>query len=294
MAYAVVGGTGQVGASCIDELLARGEPVRVQSRDPEKHRDRFAGAELYRFDLVYDEPPADLWTDVKAMLLVRPPAIADVGRHIVPVLESARAAGVEHVVFLSVLGAHRIPVIPHHKIEREITRIGFTADFLRAGFFMQNLVSPLGDWIKDERRIVVPAGNGAASFVDARDIGRAAARLLTGEVAVGGRHRHARVGHDITGPRALTHEEVAATMTEELGRPIGYEPPGYFAFIHAAVERGWERPYARLVARLYLTIRLGLSQRVTDDTRMILGEDARTVREFVHDFRDVWLPAANK
>ncbi|MEX2444277.1 MAG: NmrA family NAD(P)-binding protein [Alkalispirochaeta sp.] len=289
MAYVIIGGTGQVGSACVQELIDRGEPVRVQSRDPEKNRDQFPEADWHRFDLVRDEPPVDLWTDVKAMLLVRPPAISNVGRYIVPVLASAHAAGVEHVVFVSVLGAHRIPMIPHYKIEREITRIGFTADFLRAGFFMQNLVSPLGDWIREERRIVVPAGKGAASFVDARDIGRAAALLLTGEVTVGGRQRHERVGHDVTGSRALTHEEVAAIMSEELDQPIEYDAPGYFAFIRTATERGWERPYARLVARLYLTIRLGLSQRVTDDLRRILGKGARSVREFIHDYRDCWL-----
>ncbi len=289
MAYVIIGGTGQVGSACVQELLARGERVRVQSRDPEKNRDQFPEAEWYRFDLVRDEPSAELWTDVKAMLLVRPPAIADVRRYIVPLLESARTAGVEHVVFLSVSGAHRIPIIPHHKIERAITALGFTADFLRAGFFMQNLMVPLGDWIRTEQRIVVPAGAGAASFVDARDIGRAAARLLTGEVVGGGRRRRERVAYDVTGSQALTHYEVAAIMSEELGRTIEYDSPGYFAFIRTAVERGWDPPYARLVARLYLTIRLGLSRRVTDDARKLLGEEPRSVRDFVRDYRDHWL-----
>ncbi len=289
MAYVVIGGTGQVGSACVQELLVRGKRVRVQSRDPEKYRHQFPQAEWYRLDLQRDIPTADFWADVDAMFLVRPPAISDVRRHIVPLLESARAAGVAHIVFLSVLGAHRIPMIPHHKIEREIMRLGFTADFLRAGFFMQNLVSPLGDWIREERRIVVPAGNGAASFVDARDIGVAAARLLTGEVALGGRSRRACVGHDVTGPRAITHSQVAAMMSEELGRPIEYAAPGYFAFIRAALDRGWETSYARLVARLYLTIRLGLSRQVTNDLPSILGEDSRSMEGFLRDYRSCWL-----
>jgi uncharacterized protein YbjT (DUF2867 family) len=62
-------------------------------------------------------------------------------------------------VFLSVAGAERNVVVPHHRVERHLRRdpIGWTV--LRPSFFAQNLSGAYRDDIRGGR-IVVPAGDG--------------------------------------------------------------------------------------------------------------------------------------
>ncbi|MEH1794957.1 SDR family oxidoreductase [Nostoc sp.] len=56
-------------------------------------------------------------------------------RQIAPALNAAKLAGVEHIVFVSLLGAERNRFVPHAKIERYIEQLGIPATFLRASFF---------------------------------------------------------------------------------------------------------------------------------------------------------------
>lgn len=86
---------------------------------------------------------------------------------------------------------------------------------LRASFFMQNLLEVHRPDIVEHGEIFVPAGNGKTSFVDARDIGEAAAIVLT-------ESGHVNQAYDLTGPEALDYGEVATIFSDVLGRSITY------------------------------------------------------------------------
>ena len=95
-------------------------------------------AELVRFDFEKPESWGRAFEDIDALFLVRPPEIARVHRHITPAIDAAERVGVEHVVFLSVLGAEKNPLLPHRRIGRHLQGTDLTYTFLRASFFMQN------------------------------------------------------------------------------------------------------------------------------------------------------------
>ena len=71
--------------------------------------------------------------------VVRPPALSRV-RDLAPALRAGSAAGLRHVVFLSVQGADKIPFLPHAGIERWLRTSSMAWTFLRPSFFVQNLV----------------------------------------------------------------------------------------------------------------------------------------------------------
>jgi hypothetical protein len=48
---------------------------------------------------------------------VRPPQLGNVRRDLLPALDAARRTGVRQVVFLSLQGAERNPVVPHAEVE---------------------------------------------------------------------------------------------------------------------------------------------------------------------------------
>ena len=61
--------------------------------------------EVVPFDFTRPATLAPTLRGVTGLLLVRPPAISDVRRYLLPVVRAAVAGGVEHVVFLSLQAA---------------------------------------------------------------------------------------------------------------------------------------------------------------------------------------------
>ena len=208
----VTGATGNVGAALIEQLCGRDVRIVAAVRDVERARQRLgAGLEYAQFDFARPET-YNAFDGVDRLFLVRPPEIADVRRVIAPAIDAARRAGVRQVVFLSLLGVERNPIVPHYRIEKALRESGMAWTSLRASYFMQNL-----DTIhrEDVRRgtIVVPAGVGKTSFIDVRDIAAVGALALTED---GHEHR----GYSLTGARALGYHEAARQFTAVLGRPI--------------------------------------------------------------------------
>ena len=283
-AILVTGATGTVGAEVVRLLTAGGSAVRAASRAARRAAasgDAPGDVPGAATPVVLDfHDPAtfrDALDGVDRVFLVRPPALADVRRWMVPFLAAARAAGVSHVVFLSLLGAERNPVVPHRRLERELEARGPAYTFLRASFFMQNLLTTHLD---DVRRgeLVVPAGRGRTSFVDARDVAAAAVQALTTP-------GHDRRAYALTGGEALTYDEVAATLSAELRRPVAYRRPSLARFVRHMRGAGHPADFVLVTAAIYTAARLGLAARVTDDLPRLLGRAPIALREFVRDHR---------
>jgi uncharacterized protein YbjT (DUF2867 family) len=261
--------------------------VRGAVRRPHIVRERFGSnegrLEAVPFDFDGSQPPPSLFQNVAGILLIRPPQVGDVKDKMFPFLRAAREAGVSRIVFLSLLGAQWIPFIPHRKLEKEIRRLGFDYTFVRAGFFMQNLENVLAGFIRNDHELPVPAGESRTSFVDARDLGEAAARLLLSDTPPR--------TVELTGTESLTYHDVARILTKEIGTTISYTKPRTSAFTSRATASGWDPSYTTLVSRLYLTVRLGMASKVTDDLGKLLGRPPRLLSDYVSDRREVWLRA---
>lgn len=282
MRFLIVGATGDVGSATVRTLLSSGDELRALTRDPQR-QEPAAGLEWRSFSFSPEPPPPELFAGVEGMLFIRPATVSDVPGLIEPFLRAAVAAGVGHIVFLSVLGADRIPFIPHYQIERLLTELDCATDMLRASFFMQNLTTVFGAWIRDAGELVVPAGGGRTSFVDTRDIGEAAARILR-------RGASGRQAWTITGPAAISHAELARRMEQTFDVRIPYRRVGNRRFVREATARGWDRDYARFVSRIYLTVRFGLSRTVSADLESLLGRPATGIDRFLADHRGQLLP----
>ena len=283
----VTGATGNVGRVVVEQLLTAGRRVRAAGRSTESVRRMFGQrVEAVALDFTDEMTWPGVFDGVRQMFLLRPPHLGKPKTQIIPALEYARASGVEQVVFLSVQGTEKNKAVPHAAIEAWLRASGAAWTFVRASFFHQNLSTTHLTDIRDRDEIVVPAGRGATAFVDAEDVGAVGAAALLDPPA------HRNTAWTVTGNEALSYEQVARILADELGRPIRYARPGIFRYLgHARRTLGMPWGMALVTAAIYTTARLGLAGGLSGTVREVLGRDPISFAEFAHRERDIWKPA---
>lgn len=279
----VLGATGNLGGAAARSLLASGHAIRVGDTDPDRLRTRFRAAETVHLNLLRPETFPDAVAGAAGLFLIRPPAIAKVGPTLNALIDAARRADVKHVVFVSVTGADTNRVVPHHRVEQHLRAAAPDWTILRPGFFAQNLADAYREDIRRSNRIYVPAGGGRVAFVDTEDVGAAAAAVFADPAG------HRGAGYTLTGPQAVTFDEVAALLTDALGRPIHYQPagiPGYLRHL-----RRTHMPLAQCLVQtvLHAGLRSGQAARVDTTLGRLLGRPPRTLRHYIDDHRQTWI-----
>lgn len=266
----VIGASGLVGREVVKGLESFEADYRVTSRHPNTK-------DIY---LDFDKPETlgPALEGVRKLFFIRPPELADAQKYFLPLIEAAVEKNIQHIVFLSLLGAEKNPIVPHSKIEKLILKSGIPYTFLRPSFFMQNLITQHGQELKEDHDIFVPAGRGKTSFIDVRDIGEVAAKVL---IETG----HEYKGYSLTGSEALSYAEVAKILTEETGIDIHYSNPSVHKFRARMKEKGIPTAFITVMIGIYFTAKVGLAKKVTLDLEHLLGKKPITIRQFAHDFR---------
>jgi uncharacterized protein YbjT (DUF2867 family) len=278
----VTGATGNVGAPIVKLLHEAGQPVRAAVSSPQsaaRLADPAVPWAVFDFNDSQTYPAA--FAGVDRLFLMRPPQISDVDRSIKPVIDYATANGMRQIVFLSLIGAEKNKVVPHAGVEKLLMAGPVPYTLLRAGFFMQNLSTTHQLDIVEHDDVFVPAGKGKTAFVDTRDLAAVAAVALTTP-------GHENKAYPLTGSESLDYGEVAAILSEVLGRPIVYSDPSLPRFAWRMHERGHAWAYVGVMSAIYTTTRLGMAETVHPDLQNLLGRPPITFRQFAKDTADVW------
>lgn len=278
----VTGAAGNVGSTVVGQLLERGLRVRAADIDLSRLPD---GAEPVRLDLTDPTTFAPALRGVDRLFLIRPPAIARVKPTLNALIDVAAQAGVEQVVFSSVAGAQDNRIVPHHRVEQHLMASPMGWTMLRPGFFAQNLASAYRTDICDHDRIHVPAADGRVAFIDTRDLGEVAAIVLADPT------RHIGQGYTLTGPRAVTFDQVAAMLTDQLGRTIRYEPASVFGYLRHLGHLGLPVAQRLVQTILHTGLRRGDAETVDPTIEELLGRPARDLTTYIADHQQLWQPA---
>ncbi|GAA0952674.1 NAD(P)H-binding protein [Nonomuraea longicatena] len=190
------------------------------------------------------------------------------------VIDLAGKAGVAQVVTVSVRGARPgglLGIGAHGEIDRHLRASGIPHAILQPTGYLQNLPAEVRDG-----RFHGSYGPARVNYLDARDIADVAAVLLTGEPVPG-------ADYALTGSESLTHEEIAAVLSEVTGRDIRYvDLPE--AELRARLEsEGVPESVARDLPRLMASLNWSQTTSVIRDTT---GRDPRTLAEFAAEFHD--------
>ena len=131
-------------------------------------------------------------------------------------VDAAAAAGVKHIVYLSVMNAAPdatfILAHDHFHTEQHIRNLGVPFTFLRASLYTDNVPQ----CVSADDVIRAPAGEGRAAWVTRDDIADVAVAVLTGTGHVGRTY-------NVTGPEALTMAETAERLSAAVKRKIVYQ-----------------------------------------------------------------------
>ena len=218
MTFGVTGATGRIGSELVRELRARGLAVRALVHTPARAT-ALTGQQVEMVPGDFADPDSldRAVAGVEQVFLLSPPHPHQVQLQ-GNLVQAAQRAGVRHIVKLSALGASPDWPLPiprwHWETEQQIEQAGFAFTHLRPNYFMQMILT-LAPQVIQQGTLVVPAGAGRVSMVDARDIAAVAVAVL---VEPG----HAGQVYEITGPEALSFVDVAQQLTATTGRPVKY------------------------------------------------------------------------
>ena len=153
---------------------------------------------------------------------------------------------------------------------------------LRPGFFAQNLLTAYREDIKHDDRLYVCAAAGKVAFVDTEDVGAVCARALV-DGSLDGK------AATLTGPAALTFDDVATLLSEALKRPIVYRRASILGFFcHRVFERGARLIEAAIITALHAGLRRGDAEAVSPELPEILGRPATPIVEVIARHVDAW------
>ncbi|MDF0668471.1 MAG: SDR family oxidoreductase [Nitrospira sp.] len=201
-------------------------------------------------------------------------------------VEAAKQGGIPHIVKQSVMAAHeeRYTIARVHRaVERRIESSGMAWTFLRPNSFMQNAVTFMGGTIRAESVFYSSSGDARISHVDVRDIAAVAVRALTGT-------NHEGQAYTLTGPQALTYDELAGELSKALGRTIRHInlPPEDIKA--GMLAQGTPNEIADWLIDLERFYREDGASRVTDDIKRVTGGDPRRFGDFARDYASVLQP----
>jgi uncharacterized protein YbjT (DUF2867 family) len=270
----VTGATGTIGKATLAALQGAGQPFKIGVRNPAAIS--ATGIDTVKLDWDDRDSYLPAMQGIEKLFLLTPNSEHQLG-YLVQAIAAAKRAGLKHIVRLSVMGADADPGIIigrlHFAAEREIKASGIAWTVLRPTFYMQNFINYYGVNPQKDGEVYLPNGRGKAAWVDARDVGAAAAKVLTTSGYEG------KV-FDLTGPEALSTEEALAILSEELGHRYTYVDVPEEAARKAMEDMKMPLWLVDGFMELHALIKQGHAETVTDGVRTILGRDPSTLHEW--------------
>lgn len=250
----VTGASGHLGRLVIKALTQVVDPSRVVAgaRTPSKVADLAERGVVVR-TLDYDQPDTvrNALTGASKVLLI---SSSEVGRRLAQhqvVIDAAVAEGVSHLAYTSMLRAGTSPAQlaqEHRATEQAINESGLPSTLLRHGWYIENYTENLAPVLENDS-FIGSAGAGLIAAATRADYATADVAVLTQEGHVGAVYE--------LGGEAFTMSDLAAAVSAEVGRTIGYAdlPPAEYRA--ALVQAGVPEPYAEVLVDADVNIAQG-------------------------------------
>ena len=217
MTIAITGATGRLGRLVIDRLKTKVPAGQVIAlvRSPEKAK----GLDVTAREFDYSRPQtlAPALAGVEKLLLISSSEIGQREPQHRNVIAAAKASGIKHLVYTSLLHADRSPISvagEHHATEANIAASGIPATILRNGWYAENYTVSIPAALANGA-VIGCAGDGEISLATRADYADAAVTVLTNA-------GHQGKTYELAGDKAYTLSDLAAEISRQTGRNIPY------------------------------------------------------------------------
>jgi uncharacterized protein YbjT (DUF2867 family) len=281
----ITGASGNVGSEVLKQAVAAGLPIRAAYQSRDKANGAPAGVDAVLMDYTQPDTVRLALRGVEKVFLVGPP-VANVADLEGGVVRECRRAGVTHLVKLSALGGRKatFPSL-HRDSEERIEAAGVPYTFLRPNGFMQNVATYNAETIKTQNAFYAAQGKGGVSHIDIRDIAAVAVRVLS-------QNHHDGKAYALTGPEALTNDQIAEKLSRATGRVIRYLDLPAAEMKKAMLGAGvpeWSADALLDLQRLY---REGGASLVDPTVERLIGRKATTFDQFAREYASAFQPGA--
>ncbi|MDR3607636.1 MAG: SDR family oxidoreductase [Oligoflexia bacterium] len=279
--YLVVGASGTVGSEIVRLLKEQGHAVRATTSKESRAQNK-DGVEWVHLDVGTGAGIKAAFDGVDRAFFLSPPGYADMYKTLSPLVQEAKRRALKKVVLMTAMGANATETTPFRRVEIELEKSGLTYNIVRPNWFMQNFNTFWVQGIKQQGKILLPAGKAKTSFIDARDISAVAAKLLTGD-SLNNRD------FDITGPEAIDHDQVAEIISAVSKKNVVYQEVEPSVLQKGLIAAGLPEDYCNFLIMILGFLREGYNAKVTENVQLILGRPPIAFEQYAKDTKQAWI-----
>lgn len=218
----VTAANGHLGEDIVTALLKRtgADKIVAAARVPGKleHR-KSTGIGIRRAD--YDDPDSlvEAFKGMDTLILI--PSAVPIDQRMQQnrnVISAAKTSGISRILFLGLLDSRKDSALPYAKAvadtEKALAESGMQCTNLRMSLYMENFF----EWppfMVHDGKISLAAEDARISYIARSDLADATAVVALEQ-------GHAGKNYELTGPAALSYDEVAASLSEVLGESVSY------------------------------------------------------------------------
>ena len=271
---AVTGVTGNLGGMVSRLCKENGIKVRNLARNKEK-AEKMGFSDVFKSSYDKSDDTIKSLEGIDVLFMVSGSENPDRVQQHKDFIDSAKTAGVSHIVYLSFYNASKNSIFTlgrdHYATEEYIKENGFKYTFLRDNFYADFFV----DMCREYGEIKGPAGNGKVSVVVRSDVSEVAAKILENP------EKWENQTLNMTGPEELTMEEITKLASKYLGKEIKYIPETVDeAYESRKIWKAEQWEYDSWVST-YTAIAEGEQSGVSNDIEKVLGRKATSLTEYL-------------
>ncbi len=269
----VTGATGTVGSALIPQLLARGVRVRAMTRNPGQSA---TGYEIVLADFNKPETLVAALDGIDALFL-NSPSTEHASELQIRCAELAESLGVPRIVLLSQFGARLDSSVRflrwHAEVENHLHGLELTGTVLRPNLYLQSLLTFSSTIARGT--LTAPIGHATVSAIDTRDLAEVAATVLSTP-------GHENRTYTLTGPRAITHADIALAIATATNSPVVFRDVTEEEFA-SALENFLPAWQLHGLLEDYAHYKRGEATEVTTTVEDLIKRRPRDVTDFARD-----------
>ncbi len=252
MKIAVTGATGQLGTIAIEKLKEKtsAENIIALVRDIDKAKS--LGVEARIFDYNNPKELVAALTGVDKLLLISGNEIGKRSEQHANVINAAKAAGVKHIVYTSLLKADTSTLVlagEHLDTEKMIKDSGLNYTIMRHGWYTENYTVSLPDIIS-HGVLLGSSGEGRISSATREDYAQADVNVLIEE-------GHENKTYELAGDESFTMNDMALEISKQTGKEIPYNNIPVEDYTKVLIEAGLPEGMAQFFAGTHVSTEKG-------------------------------------